>query len=266
MQIDRRITNGLAWAGALLVVGIPAADLLSAQFLGNGPTAQVAVIEPVAPVPAPASQRPAEPVKVAEAAPVKPVAPAPAAAANPADPLNSYLQSGKKLPSYITGGAEETAPATPAAAAPTTAPVVPAPATAAAEPARPPIAPPAAPAAVATDPVQVASLPPQKVAPVPMPLSMRPASVAVRAPSPSEQVFIPPSVSRNAPPAAVTADDLQDWESGPLSEFLANRQQQAEAPSDYRPGGFYLDEAPPPEVYDRYVGPIDPPIFLPFIN
>ncbi|UXN75488.1 hypothetical protein N8D56_12555 [Devosia sp. A8/3-2] len=263
MQIDRRITNGSARAGALLVVGIPAADLLSAQFSGNSPTAQVAVIEPVAPVPAPASQRPDEPVKVAEADPANPATPAPAAAANPADPLNSYLQSGKKLPSYITGGTAETAPA---AVAPTPAPAVPAPATATAEPARPPIANPAAPAPVATDPVQVASLPSDKIAPMPMPLSMRPKPVAVRAPLPSEQVIIPPSVSRNAPLAAVTADDLRDWESGPLSEFLANRQQQAEALQDYRPGGFYFDEAPPPEVYDRYVGPIDPPIFLPFIN
>lgn len=262
MQIDRRITNGLAWAGALLVVGIPAADLLSAQFLGNGPTAQVAVIEPVAPVPAPASQRPAEPVKVAEAAPVKPVAPAPAAAANPADPLNSYLQSGKKLPSYITGGTEETAPAAPVAAAPTPAPVVPAPATATAEPARPPIATPAAPAApVATDPVQVASLP-DKIAPIPMPLSMRPKPVAAYAPvAPSQQVVVRP-----APPVAVTADDLQDWESGPLSEFLARRQQQAGASQDYRPGGFYLDEETGQQGPDRYVGPIDPPIFLPFTN
>ena len=258
MQIDRRITNGLAWAGALLVVGIPVADLVSAQFLGGKETAaQIAVIEPVAPVPAPATQRPDEPVKVAEAAPAKPVAPTPAAAANPADPLNAYLQSGKKLPSYISGGAEETAPAA----------TPPAPAAAAAEPARPPIANPAAPAPVATDPVQVASLPPDKIAPVPMPLSMRPKPVAVRAPSPSEQVVIPPSVRAPQPPVAVTADDLQDWESGPLSEFLARRQQQAQAPrDDYRPGGAYLDQVQPPQVYDRYVGPIDEPIFFPFTN
>lgn len=256
MQIDRRVTNGLAWAGALLVVGIPVADLLSAQFLGGRQTAQVAVIEPIAPVPAPASQRPAEPVKVAEAAPVKPAAPAPATAPNPADPLNSYLQSGKKLPSYITGGTAETAPAA------TPAPVVPAPATATAEPVRPPIATPAAPAPVATDPVQVASLPSDKIAPVPMPLSMRPKPVAAYAPvAPSQQVVVRPT-----PPVAVTADDLQDWETGPLSEFLARRQQ-AEVPSDYRPGGFYLDEeAPAPEAYDRYVGPIDPPVFFPFAN
>lgn len=264
MQIDRRITNGLAWAGALLVVGIPVADLLSAQLLsGRETAAQVAVIEPVAPVPAPASQRPAE--QVAETAPVKPVAapaaPAPAQVAeakptpNPIDPLNAYMQSGRKLPSYISDAPAETTPAaTPA----------PAPATATTEPSRPPITAPAAP--IATDPVEVASLPSDKIAPVPMPLSMRPKPVAVRAPSPSEQVVIPPSVSRSAPPVAVTARDLEDWETGPLSEFLARRQQQAEAPRDYRPGGFYLDEAPAPEVYDRYVGPVDAPIFWPFTN
>lgn len=254
MQIDRRITNGLAWAGALLVVGIPVADLLSAQLLGGRETAaQVAVIEPVAPVPAPASQRPEQ---VAETAPAKPVQVAEAAAkpaSNASDPLNAYVQSGRKLPSYISDAPAETAPA-----------ATPAPATAATEPAGPPVT---APAPVATDPIEVASLPPGKIAPVPMPLSMRPKPMAARAPSPSEQVIIPPSVSQPAPPVAVTARDLEDWESGPLSEFLERRQQQGGAQrDDYRPGGFFLDQVPVPQAYDRYVGPIDEPIFLPFTN
>ena len=96
------------------------------------------------------------------------------------------------------------------------------------------------------DPVEVAAIAPQKVAPVPMPLSMRPRPVivpvvAVAPPA----VVIPPSVG--LPPANVTAADLEDWETGPLSEFLAQRQQpagNAYVDPGYDANGFYLDEGP----------------------
>jgi hypothetical protein len=245
MSIDRRITNGLAWAGVLLVVGVPTADLLSAQFIGapaGRAPVQVAVIEPVAPVPAPLSQRPDAPVaapaaEVAVVAPTKPAAPLAkpevAPAAQTAEVGDAFLQSGRSLPSYITGAD------TPAAASVATTP-----------PVRTPIV--TAPAAGDIDPVEVAAIPPQKVAPVPMPLSMRPQPVAValvRDPA----VVIPPGLTPAAPagvirpPANVTADDLDDWETGPLSEFLARRQQQAgNAYVDpaYDADGFFLDEGP----------------------
>ena len=230
MSIDRRITNGLAWAGVFIVVGIPAADLLSAQFAGDPAPAQVAVIEPVAPVPAPLNQRPATPVakpaiEVAmspkPAMPAAPVAePAAVSATQTADVVEAYLQSGRALPSYINGG-ETPAPAEVAATAPERTPIV-----STADP--------------AVDPVEVAAIAPQKVAPVPMPLSMRPAPVVVPA-----AVVIPPGVG--LPPANVTAADLQDWETGPLSEFLAEREQRAGhayAEPAYDPNGFFLDEGP----------------------
>lgn len=232
MSIDRRITNGLAWAGVFLVVGVPAADLLSAQFSGGKAPAQVAVIEPVAPVPAPLSQRPAAPVaepdvEVAVAAPAKPAEPlakpAVTPAAQTADVVDAYLQSGRPLPSYITGG--NTAPTQVAATPPARSPIVTAPA-----------------AEAAIDPVEVAAIAPQKVAPVPMPLSMRPKPVIAAAPP---VVVIPPTVA--LPPANVTAADLEDWETGPLSEFLAQHQQQAGnayVDPSYDPNGFYLDEGP----------------------
>jgi hypothetical protein len=260
MTIDRRITNGLAWAGVLLVVGVPMADLLSGQF--SAPSAavvreQVAVIEPVAPVPAPLSQRPAAPVakptaqlaavapvkpatEVAVVAPVKPTAPAlkPSVrpAAQTADIVDSFLQSGKPLPSYIT---DANAPATSAQAA-VTAPVrTPIVTTPAAEP-------------VAVDPVQVASIP-QKVAPMPMPLSMRPRPVVAVAP---DDIILPPGLVR--PPANITADELADWEAGPLSEFLAARQRQGQpaviVEPDYDPDGFFLDQGPNRRRGDRVVG------------
>lgn len=246
MKFDRRITNGLAWAGVLLVVGIPAADLLSAQFSGDkAAPEQIAVVSPAAPTPAPAGQRPdaAKPVETA-AATTKP------ATGQGGSAVDSFLSSGKPLPSYITGGsAAAPAPTQTAAApkpAPTPAPVVttPAPAqTAATQPVRTPIV---------TDPVQTAALP-AKVAPVPMPLSMRPAPirVPVATTTPPADIVLPPGLGNtNAPRpnGMVDSADLEDWESGPLSEFLAQREgrgsSSATVTSDYDPNGFFLDEGP----------------------
>ena len=248
MNIDRRITNGLAWAGVILVVGVPTADLLSAQFLGNPAMpapAQVAVVRPIAPIPAPLSQRPAAPVakpveQVAAIAPAKPaVSPVKPAAATPAaqtaDAVDAFLQSGRQLPSYIT---EADAPAQVAAA-----------------PARPVISTtPAAPPA-AVDPIEVASIP-EKVAPTPMPLSMRPQPVAVALAR--DPVVIPPGLTPAQPtgvvrpPSTITAADLQDWETGPLADFLAQRQGGNVDP-DVDADGFFLDEGPNRPRRDRII-------------
>jgi hypothetical protein len=98
MQINRRFTNGLAWAGAFLVVGVPTADLLSAQFMGDrsaAPAVQIAVATPqaVAPVPAPQSQRPApKPVEIAAVAPApKPVTAAPAKPASTGNVVDNFV-------------------------------------------------------------------------------------------------------------------------------------------------------------------------------
>lgn len=248
MAIDRRITNGLAWAGVFLVVGVPTADLLSAQFLGtptSPPAVEVAAgVEPVAPIPAPASQRPAapmsKPTQVAAVTPVKPaVAPAPVVATPAAEPavatasadaVDNFLQSGRSMPSYITGANAPAAPAQAAATPPARTPIVTTP--------------------EAIDPVEVASIPSQKVAPMPMPLSMRPQPVAVAA-MPDPAIVIPPTLTPAAPaavvrpPVDVTAADLDDWETGPLSEFLARRQPgNADVDTGYDEDGFFLDEGP----------------------
>lgn len=287
MKIDRRVTNGLAWAGVLLVVGVPTADLVSARFMGDRPSVQAAQVQPapqvaalqrVAPIPAPLSQRPAAPaVQVAAVTPAKPVAaPAPAkpieqvAVATPAKPVvttpsqsstqtasavNSWLNSGKPLPSYIT---DESAPAQ-VVATPARTPIVTAPTTA-----------PAAPDAI--DPIQVASIGPAKVAPVPMPLSMRPhpvTSVPVAIVQPEQSLIINTPGLAPRPPANITEADLADWESGPLSEFLAQRQGQAAPQRDatYDEDGFFLDEGPggPIRQRDRLVGPADT-YYFPFVN
>ncbi|MNL37997.1 hypothetical protein D3C87_1601760 [compost metagenome] len=73
----------------------------------------------------------------------------------------------------------------------------------------------------------------------PTPVSERPA------PMPRTQVAAQPPLIIDTPEPVVTAADLEDWESGPLSEFLAGRQGQARpAPSDYDEDGFFLDEGP----------------------
>jgi hypothetical protein len=274
MQIDRRITNGLAWAGAFLVVGVPTADLLSAQFLGDKaapPPAQIAVVTPqaVAPVPAPASQRPApKPVQVAAVAPAKPVAAQPVKPVQPAsgaqDAVAKFEQAGKPLPSYITDGAAEPAQAATVKPVPAAPPVSPAvqPQVAAVAPSVPPVA--APPAAPMTDPMQTASIGP-RIPPTPMPLSMRPHPVAVAAATPNvpqpgfavnEPVFVPPSV-QPVPTAEISAEDLEDWETGPLADFLARRQgQQAEAaPAFGEDEEFFFERGQEFQRRDRLVGP-----------
>jgi hypothetical protein len=289
MKIDRRITNGLAWAGLFVVVAVPVADAVSRQLMGDEPQFAVATVAELpretAPVPAPLSQRPHAPaIETAAIAPVqpavvKPVAPAaakPVAAANPV--VDSFLSSGKKLPSYITGADAEPAqavvapapvkPVAPAMTKPVVAPVE----TAVVAPAQPVVAP-AAP--VAIDPVEVASLTPANVAPMPMPLSMRPAPMTrplATAPG-NDEIVLPPEVlaNNNARPAVV--DDLRDWESGPLSEFLARRQAQQQSSATVTSDGSFQDgyyddggsrRRPPRDVY---LGPVQgDDVFFPFVN
>ena len=246
MPIDRRITNGLAWAGALAVVAIPAADVALRQFEPQA-APQVAVIEEQAETPSlptPASLRPApvvaavekpvvsqppattaEPDEAPETAP-DPVTTASASAASD-DAVDDFLKSGRPLPSYISGGGATTPTQTAAITPVTTAR---------------PVATTPAPA-----PEQVASAPRTRIVTFPTPVSERPASL------PRTQVAAqPPLVIDTEAPVPVdtgtpviTASDLEDWESGPLSEFLARRQgSSGEAPADYDADGFFLDEGP----------------------
>jgi hypothetical protein len=211
------------------------------------------------------------------AKPAVPAAAKPVAAANPV--VDSFLSSGKKLPSYITGGDAEPAqavvspapgkPASPAVTKPAVVPVE----TAVVAPAKPVVSPEAP---VAIDPVEVAALTPANIAPVPMPLSMRPKPVTrplATAPR-NDDIVLPPEVMANNNAQPVVVDDLRDWESGPLSEFLARRQaqQQSSSATVTSNGAFqdgYYDNSnagrrPPRDVY---LGPVqDDAVFFPFIN
>jgi len=62
------------------------------------------------------------------------------------------------------------------------------------------------------------------------------------------------------PPADVNAADLEDWETGPLSDFLARRQ----AGNAYvEADGFFLDQWPNRRQRDRVIArETDEPFFL----
>lgn len=265
MLFNRSLTNVLAWTGALLVVGVPVADLVLRQFGSATPQSVASVNAPVDEVvatPAVSAPQPQVPEPVAESEP-EPVAPAastpvvsaPAVSAPPAataasttppagdDPVDAFMRSGRALPSYITGEAD----ATPTAVAPAPQPVAPAPAPArtdvAATPASPTVATPAPAPAVAA-PAPTPAAPPPRVVTLPTPVSERPPSVARPAPA------APPLVVER-PQRVVSAEELEDWESGPLSEFLERRQagsgngQTVYDPyDDYDPNGFFLDQGP----------------------
>lgn len=248
MPIDRRITNGLAWAGALLVVAVPVADFVISQF--DAPAQQIAVIEPEvakpteddedsveASLPTPVSERPAA-VAEAPAAPVVPATPKPAAQPDPVttaatgtrpsgNAVDDFINTGRPLPSYISGAGS---------AAPTQSANVEKPAPAATAPAKPDATATAPEAKPATGEVAVV---PSKTVGFPTPVALRPAVV------PRSPATIQPPLVIGDDPTWVTAEDLEDWESGPLSEFLAGRQGQSQqAPSNYDADGFFLDQGP----------------------
>lgn len=204
MTLDRRITGGLAWAGLLLVVGVPSADALT-SLLSPPADARAAVVTPEPPKAEPvaaAQPEPAvKPTAVQQVADVKPVAERKPQAAPVADPVDRYLASGKTMPSYISGGA---AANTNAAATPKPAPA--------------PKTDDISVAAIAPQQSQPAVVQPEQVAPIPMPASMRPHPRAV--------VRQPETAANDD---VVGPEELRDWESGPLADFLARRQQRRDA-------------------------------------
>src|SRR5690606_346505 len=113
MKLNSKVTGGLAWAGLVLILAVPSADILTKPSafraetggaVGDDAATGGTAIDKTAAVKAP---KPA----------TRSIAPA-APAAN-GDPVESYVASGKKLPAYISDApaAEKVAkaPAAPAA-------------------------------------------------------------------------------------------------------------------------------------------------------
>lgn len=241
MKLNPKLTGGLAWAGLIVVLAVPGADMLTK----------------------PQSETATRVTPQIDQTQTATITAQPAAATNGNDAVDSFLSSGKKLPSYISDAPADVASAKPAT---TTKLVVPS------EPAT------SGPATKA--PVEVAALPsaaPQ-VAPKPYPASLRPAapaspasvapvvtaSVSEEAPlivdedlvarreAAVEQVLEQTPVQTARPPqstAVVTGDELEEWDSGSLADYLerrnliSNGNSQA-SNSDFDDDGFFLDEGP----------------------
>jgi hypothetical protein len=205
----------LAWAGLFVILAGPSADLLFGK--DQAPAANLAVTSDAAParpalvVPAARAELGIDPVETASV---------PATAAKSDDPVDTYLQKGKQLPSYISDA--DTAPAVK----------------------------PAVPAAVpAKQPVEVAALTPAtETPPVPLPRDARPkakAPVVASVPTAEQPLIVdetelaqreaaltrpnqgvepfPLSDDSSGNDVVVTGDQLQEWDSGSLADYLERK-------------------------------------------
>jgi len=241
MNLNSKIAWGLAWAGLAVVVAVPSIDFLTSRTASE--TAAAATIAEAAP-PAAAPVRP-----TAAATPPAPVATTtgvtttktangviitPAGSTPPADPVDTFLKSGKALPDYISGGV----PATPDTQV------------------------------AAIDPAPVVT------APTPFPAWARPKPVAAKAApvaSPEPVVIIDESTVTGAlgpsagpvPPAPIV-DDADNWDTESLRQYLERRgildgasadtrssATVTERPSNYDPDGFYLSDGPNNDRLER---------------
>lgn len=226
MKFDSKVKGALAWTGLFVILAVPSADLLFGK--DQAPAANLAVTSDTAQlkpaVPAARSELKIDPVETASVA-------APAAKTN--DAVETYLEKGKKLPAYISDADS------------------------------PPVVKPA------PAPVEVAAINPVQVTPpVPLPRSARPVAKApVVASVPKTQPLIIDETDLNdrqatlsqptAPlepfplsdgdqafaddEAVVTGDQLEEWNSGSLADYLARQgllnedseQQSAQDDSDF---------------------------------
>jgi hypothetical protein len=234
MKFDSKVKGALAWTGLFVILAVPSADLLfgkdEAPAANLAVTSDTAQLKPV--VPAAKPELKLDPVETASvSAPV----------ARTDDAVETYLEKGKKLPAYISDA--------------DSAPVV--------KPATP---------VTVTKPVDVAAIHPVQITPpVPLPRNARPvakAPVFANVPaSPSTQPLIidetelvDHQANLNQPTAplepfplsdgdqafaedetVVTGDQLEEWDSGSLADYLARQgllnedseQQSAQDDSDF---------------------------------
>lgn len=237
MKLNPKVTGALAWTGLVLVLAVPAANMLIDQ-----PEAKIALTSDT-------DQVKTSSTKPAQTAPAKPVA-KPAAGD---DVVEEFVKSGKKLPSYISGS---DTPATDEASVPKT--PIKKPGTITINPDGT-IDKPAATTAPATD---VATLPKTPVvAPVPLPASARPKvvapvesplildeeQVAARDPNASPVIIPPEPIPEDT---FVDGDQLEEWDSGSLADYLRRKglmedsAQTSDSFGQYDANGFFLSDGP----------------------
>lgn len=197
MKLDAKVKGGLAWAGLIVILAVPAADILFGQQGASSATASAAVTT------AETAGKPG--LKLPVAKPAVGTDPVQTASTGESAPVDNFLKSGKKLPSYISDADEvQTTPA----------PVT------------------VKPVAPVTTPTQVATAAPvEKTPPVPLPRSARPETTTV-ATLPRQEA--PPLIVKEQPAAAVdrfplsdnevvTGDQLEEWDSGSLADYLERK-------------------------------------------
>lgn len=250
MKINPKVTGALAWTGLVLVLAVPAADML-----GGKPEAKATLTSDMDQI---------------QTASVKPVVPQPVKtdAATPAlagDPVQDFVKSGKKLPSYISGN---DAPVVEEASVPK-APVK-KPGTITINPDGT-IEQPTAVPATAQEP-EIASIKPDAVAPVPLPATARPQPQTVTtltAPADSPLILDENTVASTGPlppeeivpdDQLITDDELDEWDSGSLADYLARKglmsdasQTNAPSTSTYDADGFFLSDGPNKQRRSRVI-------------
>lgn len=209
MKLDSKLKGGLAWAGLVVVLAVPAANVLmgkpieSVKSVTTSDTAVIPTAEP--------DKQVLDPIKTASV--------------DAKDPVKVYLDKGKKLPSYIS---DASAPAAGSAVTPAkSTDVANTPAKQPVELAKP----------VAATPETTAAAPP-----VPLPRSARPKTTEVAAisPSPAAPAAEKPLILDDKQVAAakqvepfpmsddnsgkvVREDQLEEWDSGSLADYLERK-------------------------------------------
>lgn len=273
MKLDAKLKGGLAWAGLVVVLAVPAADLVIGKQGGSASSVTPVAVETKSASIAATPSVPATAEKISTVAkleaPVPATRPKTALETAPAtdpvttasvdgkDPVGLYLQKNKKLPDYISDGQNVAAIPAETQAAPASNKALP---------------------VNGGNSTEVASVAPEAIVPpVPLPRSARP-QVASLTPStePAPLVLTDKEVAKaqkvepfplsdagssdtasadDAP--VVSGDELEEWDSGSLADYLASKGLLSDGPSapvppksvkstssDYDPDGFYLDQGP----------------------
>lgn len=251
-MLNRKLTGALAWGGLAVILAVPSADILSAKM--------------AAPAAAPDAITTASIDGASVTVPVvKPVlAPVPV--------------KGKPMPSYISDPGPETAAVKPVApkapeqtAAVSPEPVPPTPMPAHMRPLPPSTGPQPTQATQPAQPTQVATVQQPPTATQPLILDEQQV-LANEAALDSEPQPLRPKKDVPRPPALVTEDELEGWDSGSLADYLERRGLLSDASyseeyvgdETYDPDGFYLSDGPNKKKRKARRGPPDRFVVFPF--
>ncbi|OEO28384.1 hypothetical protein VW23_004940 [Devosia insulae DS-56] len=234
MKLDGKVKGGLAWAGLVVILAVPAANMVvgnptSGTANSAVTTADAGATKPLLKVPAVAKPAATDPIETASVT---------------TDPVDKLLSKGKKLPSYISDGDSAT-PTKPAASTTD-------------KPAAPVKLKPISPTTPIKAPTEVATVAPTETPPVPLPRDARPKTTAVASlPAAEKPLILDENKVKQQENAAVepfplsddevvTGDQLEEWDSGSLADYLERKGllSQTSAEDSYDPDGFYLDEGP----------------------